>query len=183
MYHDLELAQMSLGLVSYCNSVIQLEVLTEQVATSTTALLGGRTWESKVPGLSNRQLVRKLLLKQDKHRFPHGKDWPGMLDSPFYGEQIFTSQCKGVMWQATEKEQKLPEHERYIHSCHVVGNIKICVTVHPKLAEILHSVLYLCVDFTFKRVAGATNEYAIVGWSDRYQCRMSLNGYWHDIWH
>jgi hypothetical protein len=78
------------------------------------------------------------------------------------------------MWQATENERKLPAHERYIHSCHAIGDIKICVTVHPRLAKILHSVVSLCVDFTFKRVAGETNEYAIAGWSDRYQCRTSL---------
>jgi hypothetical protein len=42
--------------------------------------LNGDTWEAKLPGLSDHQKLRKLVKKEEKQRYPHGKDWAGMTE-------------------------------------------------------------------------------------------------------
>jgi hypothetical protein len=87
------------------------------------------------------------------------------------------STFEGVLWCFTEQERHLPQGEQYIHSYLVQDNIRICVTMHPRVAREIHSAVSLACDFTFKRVAGNTNEYAISGWSSRYQCRKFYHSY------
>ncbi|KIJ58716.1 hypothetical protein HYDPIDRAFT_171172 [Hydnomerulius pinastri MD-312] len=75
----------------------------------------------------------------------------------------------------TERESKLPLEQRYIHTVMSKGDIKLAVTMHPAIAALLHSVTYLCINFTFKCVAGEFNEWEIAGFSDHFKQRLTLS--------
>lgn len=55
----------------------------------------------------------------------------------------------------------------------IKGDVKLAVTMHPVVSKLLHSVSYLCIDYTFKRVAGELNEWEIAGFSERLKRRES----------
>lgn len=75
------------------------------------------------------------------------------------------------MYEHVERESKLPAAQQYIHTITTKGDIKLAVTMHPVLANLIHSVNYLCIDFTFKRVAGEINEWEIAGFSECFKRR------------
>jgi hypothetical protein len=77
----------------------------------------------------------------------------------------------GLVHEHIERESKLPDKERYIHTVMTKGDIKIAVTMHPTIANIMHAVAYLCIDYTFKRVSGELNEWEIAGFSERLKRR------------
>jgi len=53
----------------------------------------------------------------------------------------------------------------------VTTEAKWVITMHPRLAKHFHSVLYLCIDYTFKRVKGDIDEWEVVGFLDRFKRR------------
>lgn len=73
--------------------------------------------------------------------------------------------------QLTEREAKLPIEKRYIHRCLFYGNTMVAVTMLPRLVRHIHSVQYLAIDYTFKRVAGDTDEWEIATVLERYKKR------------
>jgi hypothetical protein len=78
-----------------------------------------------------------------------------------------------LLHELVEKEHKLPEIKRYIHSVIVQDDIKIAVTMHPRIIRHIHSCRFLAIDFTFKRVEGDTNEWEVASNLDRFHMRMS----------
>jgi hypothetical protein len=71
----------------------------------------------------------------------------------------------------SEREHKLPPEKRYIHSVILQDDIKLAVTMLPDLVKHIHSVDYLAIDFTFKRVQGEINEWEVASMVERYRTR------------
>ena len=76
------------------------------------------------------------------------------------------------MHEHSTRECDLPPKERYIHTVMTKGDIKMAVTMHPAIALYLHSVSYVCVDYTYKRVLGKEmNEWEVAGFLERLKRR------------
>jgi hypothetical protein len=90
--------------------------------------------------------------------------------------------CKGVAFEHAERECKLPKREQYIHAVVSKGDIRIIVTMLLAIAERLHKVGYLCIDFTYKRVLGKDiNEWEIAGFLEDMKRREFCSGNPMDI--
>jgi hypothetical protein len=82
-----------------------------------------------------------------------------------------TESLTGLVYEHVERESKLADKERYIHTVMTKGDIKIAVMMNPIIAKIMHVVAYLCIDYTFKRVSGELNEWEIAGFAERFKRR------------
>jgi hypothetical protein len=145
------------------------------VAASTSTLLDNETWETKLPGFTKHQTLRKFVKKEQQREYPHGKDWQGANSQTVCYFQMFRDflwVCiAGVQWQCAEYEHKLPADKRYIHSVVVQNGIKIAVTMLQGIVKYIHDVSYLAIDFTFKRIHGETNELNVATFLERFHTR------------
>jgi hypothetical protein len=66
----------------------------------------------------------------------------------------------------------LPPDERYLHAVMQKGDIQIAVTMNPVIAELIHDLRSLQIDFTFKHVSGDLKDWDVVGFHDALQLRM-----------
>jgi hypothetical protein len=54
------------------------------------------------------------------------------------------------------------------------GDFTLVVTLNPQLVYLIHSVLSVVIDYTFKRVEGDMDEWVVSGFSDRFKRRELL---------
>lgn len=141
------------------------------LASSTRALLQGDTWENKAPGLSDKQRLRKEVKHLRQKEYPCGTDWQGALADAILLYDSIVDISTGVQYELTERESKLPLEKRYIHSVVFQDDIKLAVTMLPRLAHHIHSAQYLAIDYTFKRVHGDTDEWEVATFLERYKKR------------
>ncbi|KAJ7862798.1 hypothetical protein B0H14DRAFT_3863071 [Mycena olivaceomarginata] len=78
------------------------------------------------------------------------------------------------------KDRALPVSERYIHAAMSKGDFNLVVTLHPQLAKFIHGVLALAIDYTFKRIEGDMDEWEVVGFSERFKCRIPFASFYCD---
>ncbi|KAH6869745.1 hypothetical protein BKA70DRAFT_1578636 [Coprinopsis sp. MPI-PUGE-AT-0042] len=104
----------------------------------------------------DRRLVREAIQSAKKERFPRGMEW------------------EGVQYEFETHQKALPVEERYIHSFTSSGDFRVTVTMHPGLVKYIHSVNHLQIDYTFKRVHGVFNEWAIVGFLPNLNRRVTF---------
>ena len=78
---------------------------------------------------------------------------------------------EGLLHEHMQRESNLSADKRYIQAVMVTPEAKWVITMHPRLAKHFHSVLYLCIDYTFKRVKGDVDEWEVVGFLDRFKRR------------
>jgi hypothetical protein len=43
------------------------------------------------------------------------------------------------------------------------NGFRLVVTMHPQIAKLIHNILALVIDFTFKRVEGKMDEWEVAG--------------------
>ncbi|KDQ55534.1 hypothetical protein JAAARDRAFT_79892 [Jaapia argillacea MUCL 33604] len=75
----------------------------------------------------------------------------------------------GLVYEHSQRESKLLQSKQYIQTVMTKGEIQLAVTMHPEIVSLIHTSLYLCIDYTFKRVHGDMNEWEVVGFSERYK--------------
>jgi hypothetical protein len=51
------------------------------------------------------------------------------------------------------------------------NGIRLVVTLHPQIAMFIHNILSLNIDYTFKRVDGAMDEWEVAGFTERFKER------------
>ncbi|PPQ98092.1 hypothetical protein CVT26_003262, partial [Gymnopilus dilepis] len=128
-----------------------------RTSSTTNEILKGRTWEEAFPCMTDNQRLRRWIRALDKTRYPEGLGW------------------KGVQHEFENVESFKPMHERYIHSVISKSDgVRLIVTMHPELVKHIHSVSYLVIDYTFKRIKGDLNEWAVVSMLERYQTRIQF---------
>ncbi|KAJ7302863.1 hypothetical protein DFH08DRAFT_826189 [Mycena albidolilacea] len=71
-------------------------------------------------------------------------------------------------------EKPLPIKERYIHAVMTKGDFTLVVTLNPQLVYLIHSVLSVVIDYTFKHVEGDMDEWVVSGFSDRFKHRITF---------
>jgi hypothetical protein len=71
-----------------------------------------------------------------------------------------------VLYHLNTREAKLPKAEQYIHTAMSKNGFRLVVTMHPQIAILIHKILSLNIDFTFKRVEGKIDEWEVVGMVD-----------------
>ncbi|KAJ7817700.1 hypothetical protein B0H14DRAFT_3877419 [Mycena olivaceomarginata] len=86
----------------------------------------------------------------------------------------------GVQHYMQTKDCALPVSERYIHAAMSKGDFNLVVTLHPQLAKFIHGVLALAIDYTFKRIEGDMDEWEVVGFSERFKCRIPFASFYCD---
>lgn len=64
--------------------------------------------------------------------------------------------------------------EQYIHTVMNKNGWKLVVTLHPQIVMHIHRILYLVIDYTFKRIEGSMDEWEVVGFLDRAQHRQFI---------
>lgn len=77
----------------------------------------------------------------------------------------------GVLYHVDNVEKPLPIKERYIHAAMTKGDFTLVVTLNVQLVYLIHTVLSIVIDFTFKRVEGDMDEWVVSGFSDRFKRR------------
>jgi hypothetical protein len=77
----------------------------------------------------------------------------------------------GLVYHVNTKEAKLLRTERYIHAAMSKNDFCLVVTMHPQIAMLIHRVLSLTIDFTFKCVEGKMDEWEVAGIVERVQKR------------
>ncbi|KAJ7237946.1 hypothetical protein C8J57DRAFT_1566399 [Mycena rebaudengoi] len=82
--------------------------------------------------------------------------------------------CRRVLYHLNTHEAKLPKSERYIHTAMSKNGFRLVVTMHPQIVALIHKILSLNFDFTFKRVEGKMDEWEVVGLVDRVKKRYTL---------
>ncbi|KAF7310153.1 hypothetical protein MIND_00388700 [Mycena indigotica] len=134
--------------------VENLTVQTLLNAQSTSALYGGRQVSDVSPAFADVRKIRDRIAQRRKEEFPKGTGW------------------EGVLHYIATKEHELPVSQRYIHAAITNADYNIVVTMHPALAQHIHGVLAIAIDYTFKRVDGDLDEWEVVGFSERYKRRI-----------
>ncbi|KAJ7793170.1 hypothetical protein B0H14DRAFT_3498353, partial [Mycena olivaceomarginata] len=71
----------------------------------------------------------------------------------------------GVQHYMQTKDRALPVSERYIHAAISKGDFKLVVTLHPQLAKFIH---------------GDMDEWEVVGFSERFKCRIPFASFYCD---
>ncbi|KAF7295712.1 hypothetical protein MIND_01111600 [Mycena indigotica] len=114
------------------------------------------------PAFADARRVQDFIKAQTQSKYPFGMGWAG------------------VIHYRTEIHPKLDPSERYIHTAIVKDNFRIVVTMHPILAQYIHRVQALCIDYTFKRIDGSMDEWEIVGMLERFNKRVSFGSLYCD---
>ncbi|KAF7322576.1 hypothetical protein HMN09_00036100 [Mycena chlorophos] len=125
-------------------------------ADSTSAIYGGQSISQTSPAFLNTRKIRDRIRSYQKQKFPKDLGFPGVMD------------------HLEKKERALPINQRFIQAAIDKGDFKIVVTLNPKLAYLIHNVLALTVDTTFKRTEGEMDEWTVTGYSDRYKRRITF---------
>ncbi|KAJ7902279.1 hypothetical protein B0H13DRAFT_1882657 [Mycena leptocephala] len=60
------------------------------------------------------------------------------------------------------------------------NGFRLVVTMHPQIAKLIHNILALVIDFTFKRVEGKMDEWEVAGFVDRFKKRYTLGSLYCD---
>lgn len=80
-------------------------------------------------------------------------------------------------YELRERESKLPKDRRYIHSMTELTTVqggqkvKIVATGSASVLKDIHTCTFLAIDFTFKRIAGDTNEWEVASMLEKYSTR------------
>ena len=75
------------------------------------------------------------------------------------------------MYQLTKVQPTLDPSRHFIRAAINKQGFFIVVTLHFGVGEYIHSCKALCIDFSFKRVAGAFNEWKVAIFIHRYNMR------------
>lgn len=73
----------------------------------------------------------------------------------------------------SKREHKLPPEKQYIRLVRFDGDSKIAIAMLHGIVKHIHQTNYLAIDFTYKRVAGSTDEWEIATMLPRYNKCMS----------
>ncbi|KAF8169713.1 hypothetical protein K438DRAFT_1941251 [Mycena galopus ATCC 62051] len=79
-----------------------------------------------------------------------------------------------VLHHVETHKKPLPIKERYIHAAMTKGDFTLVVILNPQLVYLIHSVLSVVIDYTFKRVEGDMDEWVVSGFSDRFKCQITF---------
>ncbi|KAJ7862404.1 hypothetical protein B0H14DRAFT_2575473 [Mycena olivaceomarginata] len=145
-----------LGTAVKSTGLTGLTVRTLLNAPSTSSVYGGRPVAESSPAFADPRKVRDFISMQKKAEHPHGMGW------------------EGVLHHLNTKEAKLLKSERYIFTAMSKNGFRLVVTMHPQIAMLIHKVLSLVIDFTFKRVEGKMDEWEVVGIVERFKKRYTL---------
>ncbi|KAK7029764.1 hypothetical protein R3P38DRAFT_2361050, partial [Favolaschia claudopus] len=126
-------------------------------APSTSRIYDGKRVAEVSPAYTDTREIRDALAAEKLREHPHGMDW------------------KGVLHHINNHELRLPKAERYIHTAVTKNGFRLVVTLHPQLAMLIHKVLALNIDYTFKRVGDNMDEWEVVGFVDRLKKRKSIS--------
>ena len=77
----------------------------------------------------------------------------------------------GVQYENDTLEPQLAADKQYIHCVTSKSNICLVVAMLPDIVKHIHSVRFLAIDYTFKRIHGEFNEWEVATMLDRYQTR------------
>jgi hypothetical protein len=83
-----------------------------------------------------------------------------------------------VLYQLNTREAK-PKTEHYIHTAMSKNGFRFVVTMHPQIAILIHKILSLNIDFTFKWVEGEMDEWDVVGLVARVKKRRLFIPCWY----
>ncbi|KAJ7090162.1 hypothetical protein C8R44DRAFT_720299 [Mycena epipterygia] len=125
-------------------------------AASTSLVYNGERVSESSPAFTARRKVRDFIVEEKKKEHPRGMGWDG------------------VMYQLSVREVKLLKAERYIHTALSKNGFRLVVTMHPQIGMFIHKLLSLNIDYTFKRVKGAMDEWEVVGFLDRFKHRLTF---------
>ncbi|KAJ6564299.1 hypothetical protein B0H19DRAFT_941731 [Mycena capillaripes] len=125
-------------------------------APSTSLIYGGSRVAEQSPAFTNVRKVRDFISGEKKKEHPHGMGFDG------------------VLHRMSTREITLPTSQQYIHTVMSKNGFKLVVTMHPQLAMYIHRVLYLVIDFTFKRIEGKMDEWEVAAFLDRFQRRLTF---------
>lgn len=122
----------------------------------------GASMSEKHPAYRNMRKLQNGIKSIRDADAPAGNHWQGKFiyhASPF-------NKLTSILGIVNEYEQDLNSeaNKRYIWSLHMRGPLKIVVTMHPFLAALIHTALFIVCDFTFKRVRGDLNEWEVAIW-------------------
>ncbi|KAJ7824717.1 hypothetical protein B0H14DRAFT_2596999 [Mycena olivaceomarginata] len=145
-----------LGTAVKSTGLTGLTVRTLLNAPSTSSVYGGKPVAESSPAFADPQKIRDFISMQKKAEHPHGMGW------------------EGVLHHLNTKEAKLLKSERYIFTAMSKNGFQLVVTMHPQIAMLIHKVLSLVIDFTFKRVEGKMDEWEVVGIVERFKKRYTL---------
>ncbi|KAF7300316.1 hypothetical protein HMN09_00914900 [Mycena chlorophos] len=134
---------------------VNLTVQTLINAPSTAVAYDGKRVSDVSPAFTDVRQIRKRIAAHRKAEFPAGTDWDGV-------KHYFETH-----------ERLLPISQRYIHAAIQKGDFKMIVTLHPQLAQYIHGVHALVIDYTFKPVEDEMDEWEVVGFVTR------LNRHWY----
>ena len=119
----------------------------------------------------DRRKLRDAIRMEKMKDHPKGLGWEGLYNFMAMITANSSLIYKGLLHEHMQRESKLPANKRYIQAVMVTPEAKWVITMHPCLARYFHSVLYLCIDYTFKRVKGDVDEWEVVGFLDRFKRR------------
>ncbi|KAJ7190068.1 hypothetical protein GGX14DRAFT_580166 [Mycena pura] len=139
-------------------SSISVEGLTTQRLRNhplTNTEFGGERLARAAPGLANSRRLKDLIKSEMEVKYPAGMDWDG------------------VMYQLTKVQPTLDPSRHFIRAAINKRGFFIVVTLHFGVGEYIHSCKALCIDFSFKRVAGAFNEWKVAIFIHRYNMRIT----------
>ena len=106
-------------------------------------------------------------------------DWDGKVIDVFHSARESNQHIAGVLYHLNTREAKLSKTERYIHTAMSKNGFCLVVTMHPKIAILIHKILSLNIDFTFERVEGKMDDWEVVGLVDRVKKRRFLSHCWY----
>ncbi|KAJ7926675.1 hypothetical protein B0H13DRAFT_1862126 [Mycena leptocephala] len=103
------------------------------------------------PAFADSRKLRDFISDQKKFEHPRGMGW------------------EGVLHHLNFHEVKLPKHQRYVHTAMSKNGFNLVVTMHPQIAILIHKLLSLSIDYTFKCVDGDMDEWEVAGFLERYK--------------
>ncbi|KAJ7697773.1 hypothetical protein B0H14DRAFT_3655259 [Mycena olivaceomarginata] len=141
---------------------LTVQTLLNGKSQSTQAMYDGKRVSAVSPAFADVRKIRDRIAAHRKVEFPAGTGF------------------SGVQHYMQTKDRALPVSERYIHAAMSKGDFNLVVTLHPQLAKFIHGVLALAIDYTFKRIEGDMDEWEVVGFSERFKCRIPFASFYCD---
>jgi hypothetical protein len=114
--------------------------------------------------------LQRLIKGLNEKRYPKGLGWKGVF-SWLLSILIFMNIFSGVQHENDILEPQLTADKKYIHCVTSKSNIRLVVAMLPGIVKHIHSVRFLAIDYTFKRIHGEFNEWEVASMLDRYQTR------------
>ncbi|KAJ7649098.1 hypothetical protein DFH06DRAFT_1332120 [Mycena polygramma] len=125
------------------------------IAPTTATVYAGRTIAEHSPAFTDNRKIRDFITDQKKVQHPFGLEF------------------EGVCFEMRRQVER-PMATRYIHTAIEKNGFRLIVTMHPYIATLIHEVLSLSIDYTFKRIKGTLDEWEVVGFSDRFKERLTF---------